>query len=242
MKGIKRMKNSYKFTEFKYNLYSHKEEKKEFTSHVDIDREARGVMESHIKKYFGPIHKVYHDTGSHRVHIEVYHITPNEERPFHTLITQGMSDKPMNTPSEAEDSQYAELLCFLPPDWDISEDSFKNQKLSWPLENLKFLALFPHEFNTWIGFGHTIQNDNLIQPFASNTKLCASLLLPPIINEEKVWLTHVREGKTINFYNVIPLYESERKYKMKRGIAKLLDLFDKYEISQIYDIHRKNVV
>ncbi|TYR81329.1 suppressor of fused domain protein [Priestia megaterium] len=211
------------------------------TPHVDIDEEAREIMESHIERHFDPIHMVYHEVVSHLVHVDVYHIALSEERPYHTLITQGMSDKPMVTLPEVDESQYAELLCFLPPEWDISEEGFKDDTVYWPIENLKFSARFPHELDTWIGFGHTVQNGNPIQPFAPNTKLCASLLLPPLLNEEDALVAHIREGKNVEFYNVILLYESEMKYKMKHGIDKLLDRFDKHEISEFYDIHRKNI-
>ena len=28
----------------------------------------------------------------------------------------------------------------------------------WPIQMLKFLARFPHEYKTWLGWGHTIPN------------------------------------------------------------------------------------
>lgn len=238
---MKKKGDEYEYTEAGDVLYTHQNEGKDFTPHVDIDEEAREIMEDHIQKYFGPIHMVYHEVVSHLVHVDVYHILPSKERPYHTLITQGMSDKPMVTPPDVEESKYAELLCFLPSDWDVSEEGFKDETIYWPIENLKFLARFPHELDTWIGFGHTVQNDNPIQPFASNTKLCASFILPPLITGEEGWTAHIREEKNVSFYNVIPLYESEMNYKMKRGTDKLLDRLDKYGISEIYDIHRKNV-
>ncbi|MGG3269873.1 suppressor of fused domain protein [Priestia aryabhattai] len=232
--------DKYEYTESGDVLYTHKGSGKDFDPNVDIDEEAREIMEAHIERYFGPIYMVYHEIMSHLVHVDVYHIAPSEERPYHTLITQGMSDKAMNTPPEVEGGRYTELLCFLPPEWDLSEEGFKQEEIYWPIENLKFLARFPHELDTWVGFGHTIQNDNPIKPFSSNTKLCASLLLPPL-TEEEAWSVHIREGKDVEFYNVLPLYESEMNYKMKRRTDKLLDKFDKHGISQIYDIHRKNV-
>ncbi|PGK52118.1 hypothetical protein CN918_30465 [Priestia megaterium] len=233
--------NKREYTESGDILYRHDGEGKEFTFHADIDGEAREKMEAHIEKYYGPIHMVYHEIVSHLIHLDIYHIAPSEDRPYHTLITQGMSDLPMTTPPEVEGERYMELMCFLPPEWDISEEGFKHEHVFWPIENLKFLARMPHEMDTWLGYGHTIQNDNPIQPFAFNTKLCASLIIPPIGVSDKAWTVQVREEKTVHFYNVLPLYESEMNYKTRRGTDKLLDRFDKYGLNDIYDISRKNV-
>lgn len=59
-------------------------------------------ISDHIEKYVGKIDMVFHEIVSDQVHIDVHWVKPTEERPFHTLITSGMSDKEMTTPDGVE--------------------------------------------------------------------------------------------------------------------------------------------
>ena len=46
--------------------------------------------------------------------------------------------------------------------------------------------------------------------------------------------------KVISVLSMIPLYAEEMDYKLKKGTEALLDKFDKYNISEVVDINRKN--
>lgn len=228
------------FSESGSPIYRYETKEEKFEGILDFDETAKGQFEEHIEKYIGPINKVYHEIVSNLVHIDVYHVLPSEERPFHTLITHGMSDLPMNVPEGCEDWCYAELVCFLPKDWDISDEGFKIEQNYWAMENLKYLARFPHVHNTWLSYGHTVQNGDPIEPFIDDTELCASLLIPTILLSKEFSELKVREDKTIQIYNVFPIYSEEMNYKMKHGVDALLDKFDKYEINDVYDLNRVN--
>ena len=141
-------------------------------------------ISKHIETHVGKIEFVFHELISDQVHIDVHWVKPTEEKPFHTLITSGMSDKAMNTPEGLDAGKYAELSICLPGDWKISEEDFKDEKNYWPVRWLKFLARFPHEYNTWLGFGHTIPNGDPAKAFAGNTKLNTMLLLPSILFDD----------------------------------------------------------
>jgi hypothetical protein len=52
--------------------------------------------------HLGEIHDVYHELISDLVHIDIHHVAPDDERPFHTLVTSGMSDLPMTVPEGVE--------------------------------------------------------------------------------------------------------------------------------------------
>lgn len=221
-------------------IYRHEEKEFEFEGPAELDGEAKEKFEEHIETYIGPITMVFHEIISHLVHIDVYHIEATEERPFHTLITHGMSDLAMNTPEDCEEWQYAELMCFLPPEWDLSEEGVKKDVNYWVVENLKYLARFPHEFDTWLAYGHTVQNGDPIEPFYETTKLCASLIIPTMMLEEEFSALKIRDDKIINIYNVFPIYKEEMDYKMKHGIDKLLEKFDEKGFTDVYDLNRKN--
>ncbi|MBJ6367224.1 suppressor of fused domain protein [Snuella sedimenti] len=195
----------------------------------------------HVEKHIGEIHKVFHELISDQVHIDVHWVKPSLERPFHTLVTSGMSDKPMNTPEEVEGCDFAELSICLPSDWKISEEDFKEEKNYWPMRWLKYLARFPHEFNTWLSYGHTIPNGDPAEPFSDNTQLSTMLLLPTIVFGEDFRTLRLK-NKAIDFYTLIPIYSEELNLKMKKGVEALFDGFDKFGVSDIVQVDRPNSV
>lgn len=221
-------------------IYKHQElEKKTFTSasgELSIEE-----ISNHIEKHIGEIDMVFHELVSEQVHIDIHWVKPTLERPFHTLITSGMSDKPMQTPEGVEGGNYAELSICLPKDWKISEEDFKDENNYWPVRWLKYLARFPHEHQTWLGYGHTIPNGDPAEPLAENTALNSMLLLPTVIFR-KDFQTLVLKDKTINFYTLVPLYTEEVNLKMKKGVEALFRGFDKFGVNDIVNMNRPNTV
>lgn len=198
-------------------------------------------ISAHIEKHIGPIHKVLHELVSDTVHIDIHHILPNADSPFHILITSGMSDLPMCVPEGYATSRFMELVAVLPADWQISEEAFQDERWYWPIRQLKHLARFPHKNNTWFAFGHSIPNDNPVRPFADNTQLNGTLLLPPLHTPEAFWHLPINDEITINFLACWPLYQEEMDFKLREGSDALLDKFEKYDITELVDIKRKNV-
>lgn len=196
-------------------------------------------ISDHIEKFIGKIDLVFHELVSDKVHIDVHWVKPTNERPFHTLVTSGMSDLPMNTPDHAKDYKYAELSICLPQEWDLSEEGQKDEKNYWPIWWLKYLAKFPHEYNTWLCFGHTIPNGDPAEPFAINTSLNTALLVPSVVFDESFRELKLK-NRTIHFYTLIPLYSEEVALKLKKGVDALYDKFDQYGVNDILDINRKN--
>ena len=70
----------------------------------------------------------------------------------------------------------AELAIALPRNWKLKHEDLKNERWYWPIRLLKTLARLPIASDTWLGFGHTMDNE---EDFAENTKLCAAILTPP---------------------------------------------------------------
>lgn len=198
-------------------------------------------ISDHIERYIGEIEVVFHEIVSDTVHIDVHHVKPTEDRPFHTLVTSGMSDLPMKIPEDADTTRYMELMVTLPEQWKIDDESFKNENWYWPVRELKYLARFPHKYNTWLGWGHTIPNGDPAEAFAENTSMKGIILLPSVNVPEEFYNLTIDENKTIEFFCIVPLYEEEMNLKLRKGSDILLDKFDKYNISDIIDIERKNV-
>jgi len=198
-------------------------------------------ISDHIEKHLGKIEMVFHEIVSDEVHIDVYWVKASENFPFNRLITSGMSDLPMVTPPGTSQSRYAELMMTLPADWKFDKESFNNEAWYWPIRTLKSLARLPHHYETWLGFGHTVPNGDPMEPYAPNTKLCGAIILPSVTAPEDFNRLPIRYGKEIIFYSVVPLFESEMNFKLRKGVNDLLDLFDKKRISDIVDIKRVDV-
>ncbi len=196
-------------------------------------------ISNHIEQYVGEIHMVFHEIVSELVHIDVHWVKPTPERPYHTLVTSGMSDQPMNTPEGVEGCRYAELSICLPEDWKISEEDFQDEDNYWPVRWLKMLARFPHSYNTWLSYGHTIPNGDPAEPFTSNTELNTMVLLPSVMFDQGFHTLQL-ENKEIDFYALVPLYSEEVELKLKKGVDALFDGFDEHAVSDVVELDRPN--
>jgi hypothetical protein len=220
-------------------IYKHKARERPFT--VATGSEDIETLESHIEKYLGKIHMVWHELISDLVHIDVHHIKPTLKHNYHALVTTGMSDLPMSPPAEVSDCKYAELMITLPPGWLLSEKAFQQEKYYWVVRLIKTLARLPHEYQTWLWLGHTVPNGDPPRPYADSTKFVGAILAPPMRAPEGFESITCNAEKQVHFFSVIPLYEEEMNFKLKKGMGPLFDLFDTNDISDIVDVNRKNV-
>lgn len=189
---------------------------------------------------------VFHELVSDLVHIDVNIMRPTEDAPFYVLYTTGMSDMPMTLPDEIqdrEDLKYAELLMFLPADWEFGKEMGIDQDLPsryfWPVGMMKFLARFPHQYQTWLGWGHTIPNGPNYAPLDDSVGFGAAVLTGG--GEGPLGTLKAKDGKLIHFYMVVPTYKEEIQYKLKYGMEKLEELFQGDDFPMVLDIHRPNL-
>jgi hypothetical protein len=168
-------------------------------------------IEEHIQKYIGSYDFVYHEIISDLVHLDVHIVKPNANRNYYTLITSGMSDRPMKALPKMEPYRYSELLICLPPDWSLTDDAMKEEKNYWPVRQLKSAARFPHAYDAWLWYGHTIPNGDPPQPFDKSTKLSGILVVPPLLAPKEFHTLKIDDNKTIYFFSIVPLYTEEMK-------------------------------
>ena len=93
---------------------------------VGGDETSIATISEHIERHLGPVSGVYHELLSDKVHLDVHIVPPSADFPFYTLVTSGMSDRPMTVPPGAsiEDAPpFAELCILLPSTWNISANS-----------------------------------------------------------------------------------------------------------------------
>ncbi|HZT78842.1 MAG TPA: suppressor of fused domain protein [Gemmataceae bacterium] len=221
-------------------VYRHETRTKEFTPAAG-DSENIEAISDHIETHIGKVAGVFHEIVSDLVHIDVHVVEPTDDRPYHTLVTSGMSDLPMTVPEGAEDWRFAELVISLPPDWPLTQEAFQDERNYWPVRWLKMLARLPHEYDTWLGWGHTVPNGDPPRPFAANTKLCCALLLTPMLTPEEFWQLRTDDDRTINFYALVPTYHEEMAFKLKNGVEALLERFGEEGVTELLDVKRTNV-
>jgi len=205
-------------------------------SSEDVD-----LIEKHIEQHIGKSDMVWHELVSDLVHLDVHHIKPTANRNVHTLITTGMSDLAMRPPPEAELSKYAELMITLPLEWPISEEAFQNEENYWVVGLLKLLARFPHVYETWLWWGHTMPNGDPAMPFHNSNNFVGVILAPPVTVPKEFLTLKCSPEKNVHFFSVIPLYQEEMDLKLNKGADPLYDLFDKNGINEIVNVNRKNV-
>lgn len=197
------------------------------------------AISDHVSKHLGPTPMVFHELVSELVHLDVYHVKPAGERQCHTLVTCGMSERPMKTPQGLKGLSHAELLIHLPQNWPMKHEDWDDENNYWPVRWLKMLARLPHEYDTWLGHGHTVPNGDPAQPFADNTDFCCWLLLEPMLVPERFTPLKMK-GRKIHFYQAVPLYAEEMDFKLARGLEALLKRFDRINLSPILDVKRRN--
>lgn len=204
-----------------------------------------GEIDRHFAELF-PGHEgfVFHELLSDLVHIDVHIIPPDEDLPFYVLYTTGMSDLPMTLPEEIEHPELyrrGELYLFLPADWQLGKPGDSGTDIPpayyWPIHLIKFLARFPHEYKTWLGWGHTMPNGPGYAPLGEGTGMGGVVLsatdkIPPLKAED---------GAVVNFYMVLPAYKEEIEYKLQYGMEKLEERFMEGKVSLVWDIRRPNL-
>ena len=205
------------------------------------DSENIEAIEAHIERWIGKPASVFHELISDKVHIDVHIVPPSEKFPFYTLVTSGMSDRPMAAPAEKPDWAHAELYLCLPPDWVLEGEEAKEERFFWPIQALKFLARFPHQYETWLWYGHTIPNGDPAQPVNDFTKLCAFILLTPHCVPAEFHELKIDAEKTIRFFALVPMHQDELSLKLRKGAEAFEKAFVDAGHSELLQPDRKSV-
>jgi tetratricopeptide (TPR) repeat protein len=199
-------------------------------------QEEMACIEKHISRYFGKNRNVFHELVSPDIHVDIVIIEPVPERNYYVLVTMGMGAHRMNVPEDLKrwDVERAEILVCLPPDWDFRD--LDKEEWYWPMQWLKIMARFPGEQNTWLGWGHTVPNG---RPFADNTRFTTMLLLNPAAFGKDSFKCRMPDGSAVNFYQMVPLFEEEARFKINNNTELLLNFLDPKSL-ELVDNSREN--
>jgi|694.fasta_scaffold04143_18 hypothetical protein len=209
------------------------------------------AVEAHIERHLGGTASVFHEIISTTVHVDIHVVEPSEARPFYTLVTSGMAERPMHPPESASACEFAELCVCLPPDWPglgpewnlkpvDDNHPWDDERYYWPVRLLKVLSRFAHEYRSWLWWGHTIPNGDPAEPYAEGTPFTGVMLtVNPLLPQE---FHQLRVGdRDISIFTIMPLYTEEIDFKLKHGAELLESLFDHHGVTAVIDNRRPNV-
>lgn len=181
----------------------------------------------HLERVLGGTGNVFHELVSDRLHIDVHLCPPSDERPFHVLVTSGMSALPMHMPDGMDDPAswaHAELAILLPPTWPLDQASFADERHYWPIRLLKTLARLPHDFGTWLGWGHSIPNGDPARPYAPGTLLTGAVIIPPFQLGSAFF--ELPGEPPLHIFQVLPVTSAEMDRKLEAGLDGLLEAME----------------
>ena len=174
--------------------------------------------------------------------IDLVHVGPTDTKPWHVLVTLGMSARAMQVPAELPDElPYAELILGLAPDWPLDPTSLTDPAFRWPVRLLATLASFPAASGQWLSVGHTVPNGDPPRPYVEGLGFCGAMLAPPITVLPEFRMLEVSAEKTVAFFAVVPLFEREMELKVADGTKALLERFDQKNICELLDVRRRSV-
>jgi hypothetical protein len=207
---------------------------------MDARRKLGMGVAAHVYKHVGPIKHVLHWHGSELVHVDILHVPPTPWRDCHTLLTCGMSQRPMCPPEAASECRFAELYLSLPSDWPIRVGE-RDESIVWPIRELANLARLAHVTETWLWYGHTIGSQDPTERITPGAGFTAWILGPHLsLGHDGCVFTLGR--RRIYYHSVLPIYPEELELVFRYGPSALFRRFEDAGIDDLVDTRRPNVV
>jgi hypothetical protein len=183
------------------------------------------------REMFGTFDFVNHEVIPLVPHIDVYRIPPTGQRPFFTFVTGGMSDLPMNSPEKLGPRVRRVELVFY-----AAEDKPEYVNL------LRDVAHLPHDYKTWIHWGHTMPNGTPPGPLLG-TRMDHLFFMPSILQpddslgERLAW-----RDEPVELVWCVPITAAECDLKLEKGADALYDLFDERQHPFVFAGDRESYV
>lgn len=188
-------------------------------------------IRSHVERHIGRIDRVLPGDATAGT-ADVLYVRPVNSRPYHTLVTAGMSDVAMPVPADVDAPHRIELMMTLPESWKFAD---------WPVLYLQSLSRLPREKpDSWLGWGRTVPNGDPPQPVAPRTELCGVIVAPSLLVPIGFYELNL-DGERVAFYSAIPLYREELELQAREGMTALLERLVQNDINDVVDLKRRNV-
>lgn len=140
--------------------------------------------------------------------------------------------------------EFAELMLCMPSSWKTSAYDVVSEDTSdkdWPVIWLRRLARFPHQYSTWLWWGHSMPNGDPAVPLSTGTDLCGWVLLEPRFAPDQFKHLTRKDGSKIWFFAAVPVYKEEMALKISEGAERLEAIFKETGVTELIDSKRSNV-
>lgn len=207
---------------------------------VQCDLENLQCIEDHIAKHIAPVSWVWGEIASSLIHLDVLIIEPSKERPCYTLVTSGMSQKPMTPPRpEVAKAKYSELVLHLPPDWPMHDPELRKSENFWPIELIKHVARFPHVFETWLWWTQTVHNE---KPYHPSVPFAGVMLIQDTPYDQDFLVMETDREEPTVFHSLVLLHQAELDYYIQHGYLAVMDALTKQGHEFVIDPDRPSAV
>jgi hypothetical protein len=197
------------------------------------------LVTEHIERHIGPVGNVYASAADDEPEVRIVHVPPSETRPVHTLITAGMSERPMKV-SKHDAPTRLELMMTLPRTWQLGVEAPTEEQWAWPIELLRKLARRAHTPGGWLGWGHIVPNEEPPKPYARSTRQCAALIVPSLLVPTAFYELKTPADASIVFYAVVPIYNEEYELGRTAGTDALFRRLIDRDFNDVVDPGRRN--
>ena len=208
------------------------------------DMDYLAAVTAHVEKTVGPCGQALQGRSRDQAQVDILLIDPDQQRPWHTLVTCGMGSKPMTPPPGREDDARLEMALCLPPNWPplVGQGTWEPGPGAWIANALAAAAKLPFMFNLFFTEGSAIPNGDPPEPLTRGTDLCCSLLTRPrrIGNPSFSRLT-LPDGSCVQFLSVVMLHREEMNFKLRRGYGALMKKLEKNEVDELLILDRPSV-
>ena len=144
----------------------------------------------------------------------------------YVLLTNGMSERRMAVPAQADAKPRAELMWY-------ARDATPELSAS-----LRWLASLPFIDNTWFGFGHRVP---MPAPPIPGTDFKTFLFLTPVITpDQRIAEALSVSGDPVEILTVNLISDREYELIKNEGLDPFLDLLDENEYPPLFDPARKS--
>jgi len=201
--------------------------------------ELRDYIAAHVRRHVGPIAHRLHWSGAELIHIDILHVPPTQRRDRHTLLTCGMSQRPMCPPEEASEDRFAELYLSLPSDWPIQLGE-SDESIIWPIRELAKLAGLPHVSESWLWQGHSVGGEDPMDRITRGAGFTAWILGPHLSLGHEGCVFNW-DDRTVHYHSAVPIYPEELALARRRGSDALFQRFAAAGIDDLIDTRRRNV-
>ena len=212
--------------------------------------EERAELRKFVQERFGKIDAVLHDTDGEGFPIDIVSIPPTKQHNYWTLCTVGAgairvpneeyykrSDNGETTFDETKYTdgfvvEHFEYVMYLPPDWNVTDADLSKDSNYWYLHLLRDVVQYTY-YNFQFQLGDTLNyndGDSEQLSFDHSTDFYAALILCPLPDVANEQFANI-EGRTIQFFQVVPITTEEANYLSRHSAA---DFLKKYmDISAI---------